>query len=171
MVNTLIGHSPRRAARQAESRGLLSHGSGRSRRQTLANGWRMSAASRAWSRPAQMHRTQTQVVPSPGRKRLCHLRLTDRQSNSREDPGHRVPQLVTRPMSTPLVAAIAEVLLLVVILVSAVRYQAPQHARLSSGFDAAVYRTLVRSNWVRTVAWSALGVLDLWLIWHGLPHS
>ena len=80
-------------------------------------------------------------------------------------------QLVTRPMSTPLLAAIAEVLLLVVIIVSTVLYQAPQHARLSSGFDAAVYRTLVRSNWVRTGAWSALGVLDLWLIWQGAPHS
>ena len=82
-----------------------------------------------------------------------------------------VIQLVTLPMSTPLVAAIAEILLLVVIIVSTVLYQAPQHARLSSGFDAAVYRTLVRSNWVRTGAWSALGVLDLWLIWQGAPHS
>jgi hypothetical protein len=65
----------------------------------------------------------------------------------------------------------AAVVLLAVIIVSTVPYQAPQHARLSSGLDAAAYRTLNRSNWVRTVAWSELGVLDLWLIWQGVSHS
>ena len=79
-------------------------------------------------------------------------------------------QLVSRPVSTPLAAVIGEAVLLVVIIVSTVLYQAPQHARLSSGFDPAAYRTLVRSNWVRTVAWSLLGLLDLWLLWLAVPR-
>jgi hypothetical protein len=79
-----------------------------------------------------------------------------------------VIQLVTRPQSTPFVAAIGEVGLLVLIIVSTVLYQAPQHAKLSAGFNLAAYRTLVRTNWVRTVAWSVLGILDLWLIWRAV---
>ena len=31
--------------------------------------------------------------------------------------------------------------------------QIPAHRRLSTGFDAAVHRRLVGTNWVRTVAW------------------
>jgi hypothetical protein len=82
-----------------------------------------------------------------------------------------VVQLFTRPASTSLIDVIREVVLLVVIVVSTVLYQAPQHARLSAGFDPAAYRTLVRSNWVRTVAWSILGLLDLRLLWQALPHA
>jgi hypothetical protein len=76
-----------------------------------------------------------------------------------------VIQLVTRPQSTPLLAAIGETGQLVLIIVSTVLYQAPQHARPIAGFNLVAYRTLVRTNWVRTVAWSVLGSLDLWLIW------
>lgn len=32
--------------------------------------------------------------------------------------------------------------------------QVPAHGRLSSGFDAGVHRRLVRSSWVRTIAWT-----------------
>jgi hypothetical protein len=31
--------------------------------------------------------------------------------------------------------------------------RAPAHRRLSGGFDPAVHRRLVTSNWIRTVAW------------------
>lgn len=37
--------------------------------------------------------------------------------------------------------------------------QVPQHARLSTGFDAATHRRLVAGNWVRTAAWSARAIL------------
>lgn len=37
----------------------------------------------------------------------------------------------------------------------------PQHAALGAGFDSAVHQSLVSSNWVRTLAWSAHGVLAL----------
>jgi len=79
-------------------------------------------------------------------------------------------QFVSRSGSAPLLAVIAEAALLVVIIVSTVLYQAPQHGKLRSGFDPAAYRVLVRSNWVRTVAWSLLGVVDLWLLWQAVPR-
>lgn len=42
--------------------------------------------------------------------------------------------------------------------------QVPAHGRLAEGFDEVWHRRLVRSNWLRTVAWSARGVLVcLWL--------
>ena len=38
--------------------------------------------------------------------------------------------------------------------------QVPLHGALSKGFDAQVARRLVRSNWIRTIAWSArLGIV------------
>ena len=43
--------------------------------------------------------------------------------------------------------------LLGVLWVSTGLVQAPLHGRLVPGFDAEIHRRLVRSNWVRTVAW------------------
>jgi hypothetical protein len=41
------------------------------------------------------------------------------------------------------------------------------HSRLARGFDEQSWRQLVRSNWVRTIAWSARAVLvSHWL--HGM---
>ena len=37
--------------------------------------------------------------------------------------------------------------------------QVPAHERLASSFDASIHRRLVRSNWFRTMGWSARGVL------------
>lgn len=37
--------------------------------------------------------------------------------------------------------------------------QAPQHTRLMHGYDAALIRRLIRGNWLRTLAWTARGVL------------
>lgn len=42
--------------------------------------------------------------------------------------------------------------------------QVPAHSRLGSGFEEASWRRLVRSNWLRTIAWSARAVLvSYWL--------
>lgn len=38
----------------------------------------------------------------------------------------------------------------------------PAHARLTHGHDAAVIRRLVRVNWIRTLAWTARGLLLLY---------
>lgn len=44
-------------------------------------------------------------------------------------------------------------ILLAVIWLSTALLQAPAHRRLESGFDTTVHRRLVRSNWLRTLAW------------------
>lgn len=38
-------------------------------------------------------------------------------------------------------------------------FQAPFHLRLMRGFDAPLIRRLILSNWIRTLAWTARGVL------------
>lgn len=57
--------------------------------------------------------------------------------------------------------AVASLALLVVIVAVTVGFGAPAHNRLARAFDATVHRRLVRSNWIRTVAWTALAVVDL----------
>jgi hypothetical protein len=70
-----------------------------------------------------------------------------------------------RPPAVPAAAPIAAAFLIGVILVSTVLWQAPAHGRLATGFDAAVHATLVRTNWIRTAAWTALGLLDTWMLY------
>jgi hypothetical protein len=50
-------------------------------------------------------------------------------------------------------------LLILVIWLSTALIQMPCHKRLMSGFDAVVHRRLVLSNWIRTVAWTARGLI------------
>lgn len=38
-------------------------------------------------------------------------------------------------------------------------FYAPLHGRLGDGFDADLHELLVRTNWLRTVAWTARGVI------------
>ena len=54
--------------------------------------------------------------------------------------------------------------LLAVVWTSTGLWQVPAHRRLEGGFDAAVQRRLVSTNWVRTVAWSARGIIACALI-------
>lgn len=54
--------------------------------------------------------------------------------------------------------------LLAVIQASTVLLQVPQHAALSAGFDAVRHRRLVRTNWVRTIGWTARGVLAVAMV-------
>jgi hypothetical protein len=49
--------------------------------------------------------------------------------------------------------------LIPVIWLSTALLQAPLHTRLMAGFDAEIVRKLILSNWVRTIAWTARGVL------------
>jgi len=54
--------------------------------------------------------------------------------------------------------------LIVFIWASTFLLQVPAHSRLGSGFEEASWRMLVRSNWLRTIAWSARAVLvSYWL--------
>lgn len=53
-------------------------------------------------------------------------------------------------------------LIIVIWLLTAV-VNIPQHSALSAGFDLAVHRALVLSNWFRTIAWTIRGLVILWL--------
>jgi hypothetical protein len=55
--------------------------------------------------------------------------------------------------------------LLVLVWLSTFLVQVPLHEVLAKGFDAQAHTSLVRTNWVRTLAWSARGLLLLWLLW------
>ena len=54
--------------------------------------------------------------------------------------------------------------LLTIIWLSTVFLQVPSHATLTQGWNAEAHSRLVTSNWVRTVAWTARGLLSLWLL-------
>ena len=42
--------------------------------------------------------------------------------------------------------------------------QVPQHATLVLAYDDEVQRRLVKGNWYRTAAWSARGILVIWMV-------
>lgn len=42
--------------------------------------------------------------------------------------------------------------------------QVPQHTLLALGFDASAHRTLIISNWLRTLAWSVRGLVVFWML-------
>ncbi len=85
----------------------------------------------------------------------------------------RTTRVVAMPMLAELGTAVAMVwrfggalawcglALLAVIWLSTWIWQVPVHRQLEGGFDAASLGRLVRTNWVRTVAWSARGVIAL----------
>lgn len=68
-----------------------------------------------------------------------------------------------RPEEITLAAAITGFSLVAVIWLSTILLQVPRHTTLGSGFDHTAWSSLVLSNWVRTVAWSARGVLVVWM--------
>ncbi len=74
--------------------------------------------------------------------------------------GSAAALLAGRPSGVPLVVPVAALALLAVVIASTIRQGAPSHARLAVGWDASVH-ALVRTNWIRTLAWSALAVLGL----------
>ena len=50
-----------------------------------------------------------------------------------------------------------------VVWLSTACFQVPAHHILMKGFDVSAHRRLVRTNWLRTVGWSARGVLAMLL--------
>ena len=73
--------------------------------------------------------------------------------------------LVIRPDAVPLWAACVGAALAGVWGFSTVLVQIPLHNRLAAGgFDATLHRRLVRSNWIRTAAWSLRAALCGWMV-------
>ncbi len=62
-------------------------------------------------------------------------------------------------------AFLAAAALLGLIWVSTVFWQMPLHHSLLAGYDEQLIRRLVRTNWLRTVAWSVRGILIGELFW------
>ncbi len=59
---------------------------------------------------------------------------------------------------------LAGVGVLAVVHLSTVCLQVPRHAELSRGYDESAHRRLVRSNWIRTVGWSARCVIAVVMV-------
>jgi len=76
--------------------------------------------------------------------------------------------LVQRPQGVSPSLAWIGVGLVAVIWASTAFLQVPAHARLSGGFDAETASTLVSTNWIRTVAWTARGCVALLMLDHAL---
>ena len=55
--------------------------------------------------------------------------------------------------------------LVLIIWVSTFLVQVPLHKKLGASFEADAQRRLVRTNWIRTAAWTMRGALILWMIW------
>ena len=67
--------------------------------------------------------------------------------------------LVARPATMGVGAAWAAAVLLGVALASTIAVQVPLHSRLATGHDPDAGRRLVQSNWLRTAAWTARGLV------------
>ena len=72
--------------------------------------------------------------------------------------------LFLRPETVPSYLPWAGAVLLAVIWLSTALLQVPGHRTLGLGFDPGAHHFLVASNWVRTAAWSARGVLGIWML-------
>lgn len=76
------------------------------------------------------------------------------------------------PPGVPRPAAIAGLAVVIVIWLSTACLQMPLHARLSrEGHSATAVAALVRSNWLRTVLWSARAALAVWMIFAAARHA
>ena len=59
--------------------------------------------------------------------------------------------------------------LIAVIWLSTFFVQVPYHSQLEQGFNPIIHQKLVCSNWLRTLAWSARGVIVLWIAKRLMP--
>lgn len=72
-----------------------------------------------------------------------------------------------RPAAINLWMPLLGCVMLLLIWCSTAFLQVPMHQRLSSGFDAKAHQTLVNTNWIRTILWTARAVLSLGMLMIG----
>lgn len=72
--------------------------------------------------------------------------------------------VATRPDAIPAGAAWLGLALVAVCWAVTIALSVPAHERLSARYDAAALARLVRTNWIRTAAWSGHGALALWML-------
>lgn len=68
-----------------------------------------------------------------------------------------------RPAAIPVWMVVVGLALVVVVWLSTALLQGPAHRELERGFDPAAHRRLLRTNWIRVVAWTVRAVLVLWM--------
>ncbi len=56
-------------------------------------------------------------------------------------------------------------ILTIIIWASTFFVQVPLHEKLARGFDLQVIKNLVKTNWLRTIAWSLRSLLVLYFVW------
>ncbi len=71
--------------------------------------------------------------------------------------------LVSRPRTVPVWGPICELALVVMVIASTAAFQGRYHGALARGSDARTHQALVRTNWLRVAAWSAAGLIALWM--------
>lgn len=74
-----------------------------------------------------------------------------------------------RPAPVPLWAVWTGVLLLAVIWLSTFFISVPCHSELAKGFNPRAARALVRTNWIRTFAWTLRALLAMGMVFYWTP--
>ena len=82
-----------------------------------------------------------------------------------------VALVIRAPQGVPFSLPLTGLVLLAVVWLSTAFLQSPQHTVLGRGFVADSHRFLVLSNWVRTVCWTARGVVVLLMTASLLPPA
>lgn len=72
--------------------------------------------------------------------------------------------VMQKPAKGPVFWLMAGLALVGVIWLTTFFLSVPQHSILSRGFDEQAHRTLVLTNWIRTVAWSVRSLIVLFLV-------
>lgn len=75
-----------------------------------------------------------------------------------------VALLIWLPGGLPMWSAWLGFALVLVIWIATMTASVPMHERLGHGYSAWAHRRLVRTNWIRTAAWTVRGVLVLWML-------
>ena len=75
-----------------------------------------------------------------------------------------VALLIWLPGGLPMWSVWLGFALVLVIWIATMTASVPMHERLGHGYSEWAHRRLVRTNWIRTVAWTARGVLVLWML-------
>ena len=76
--------------------------------------------------------------------------------------------LLVSPQGTPTWGWGVGLVLIGIIWLTTAFVSVPLHARLAAGFDAQAHALLVGTNWIRTLAWSARGLLLAWVLYKTL---
>ena len=79
-----------------------------------------------------------------------------------------ITPLFDRPTTMPIWLAWVGAAIVGVIWLSTAFVQVPLHDRLGRGFDADAHRSLVATNWIRTIGWTVRAGGLTWVAWRSL---